>query len=120
MLSLPGALFVLLARAATIHLRVYHARQSLALAIVGDGRTTGLGGGRLGPGLDAAGRRRCSASSLFALVIAAYVGLLISWITGMVYALQGQVQPMPLFGALGRATPTRRAGQTHTNTRDHC
>ena len=38
------------------------------------------------------------AVALFALVIATYVGIVISWIAGMIYCLKGQVRPMPLFG----------------------
>jgi hypothetical protein len=44
-------------------------------------------------------------------VIATYVGVLISWIAGMIYSLKGQVRPLPLFGT--RST-RRRAPQTAT------
>jgi uncharacterized membrane protein len=96
LLSLPGALFVLLAR----HddpFGVYHARQSLRLVIIGIAAPIiwavlawifawiPLVGGMLGV-------------VLFALVIATYVGIAISWIAGMIYSLKGQVRPMPLFG----------------------
>ena len=36
--------------------------------------------------------------TLFALVPAAYIGLLIDWILGMAYALQGQARRTPLVG----------------------
>jgi len=110
LLSLPGALFVLLARRDDPY-AVYHARQSLRLAIVAMATPLiwavvawvlawiPIVGGMLGV-------------SLFALVIAAEVGVLISWIGGMIYSLKGQVRPLPLFGRrLARqrapqATPT--------------
>ena len=109
LLSLPGALFVLLARRDD-PFAVYHARQSLRLAIIGLAAPIvwavvawilawiPLIGGMLGV-------------VLFALLIAAYVGVLISWIAGMIYSLKGQVRPIPLFGA--RST-RRRAPQATT------
>jgi len=105
-LSLPGALFVLLARRDD-PFAVYHARQSLRLAIIGIAAPLvwavvawilawiPLIGGMLGV-------------VLFALVIATYVGILISWIAGMIYSLKGQVRPLPLFGT---RSPRRRAAQ---------
>jgi uncharacterized membrane protein len=97
LLSLPGALFVLLARRDDAF-AVYHARQSLAIVIAAIvtplawvvvawvcawiplvGAVVGL--------------------SLFALVIAAYAGLAVSWIVGMVFALRGLARPAPLVGA---------------------
>ena len=110
LLSLPGALFVLLARRDDPY-AVYHARQSLRLANVAIATPLiwavvawalawiPLAGGMLGV-------------ALFALVIATEVGVLISWIGGMIYSLKGQVRPLPLFGLrLARqrapqATPT--------------
>jgi uncharacterized membrane protein len=109
LLSLPGALFVLLARQDD-SFAVYHARQSLRLAIIGIAAPLvwvvaawilawiPLIGGMLGV-------------ILFALVIATYAGVLISWIAGMIYSLKGQVRPLPLFGT--RST-RRRAPQTTT------
>jgi uncharacterized membrane protein len=98
LLSLPGALFVLFA-CRDDSFAVYHARQSLVITIAAIvmplawaviawacawipivGALVGL--------------------SLFALVIAAYLGLLISWITGMIFALRGRSRPVPLVGAL--------------------
>ena len=106
LLSLPGALFVLLARRDD-PFAVYHARQSLRLAIIGIAAPliwavvawmlawVPIVGGMLGV-------------VLFALVIATYVGILISWIAGMIYSLKGQVRPMPLFGT---RSPRQRAAQ---------
>jgi uncharacterized membrane protein len=96
LLSLPGALFVLLARRDD-PFAVYHARQSLTLAIIGLATPLiwavvawmlawiPLFGAMLGV-------------ILFALVIAVYFGIAISWIAGMIYSLKGQVRPLPLFG----------------------
>ena len=116
LLSLPGALFVLLARRDD-PFAVYHARQSLRLAIIGIATPLiwavvawvlawiPLIGGMLGV-------------LLFALVIAVYAGLLISWIGGMIYSLRGEARPMPLFGvrpARRRAAPP---ATTTENTSD--
>src|SRR5262249_48975469 len=97
LLSLPGALVVLLTRRDD-PFATYHARQSLAIAVAAivvplawavvawicawiplAGVVIGL--------------------ALFALVIAAYIGLAASWIAGMVFALRGQARPVPLVGA---------------------
>jgi len=97
LLSLPGALFVLMARRDD-PFAVFHARQSLCLAIVTIATPLiwaiaawilawmPLIGGMLGV-------------VLFALVIAAYVGVLIGWIAGIISSLKGEVQPIPFFGA---------------------
>ena len=107
LLSLPGALFVLLARGDD-PFAVYHARQSLRLAIIGIATPViwavsawllawlPLVGGMLGV-------------ILFALVIATYLGIVISWIAGMIYSLKGQVRPMPLFGPRSRGRRTYQA-----------
>jgi uncharacterized membrane protein len=108
LLSLPGALFVLLARRNDLF-AVYHARQSLRLAIIGLLAPIGWAvvawilawipvvGGMIGV-------------VLFSLVIAIYVGVLISWVAGMIYSLKGQVRPLPLFGT--RSTRRRAAATT--------
>jgi uncharacterized membrane protein len=107
LLSLPGALFVLLARRDDLF-AVYHARQSMRLAIIGLAAPIvwaviawvlawiPLVGGMLGV-------------VLFALLIATYVGILISWIAGMIYSLKGQVRPMPLFGSRTTRRPAAEA-----------
>jgi uncharacterized membrane protein len=108
-LSLPGALFVLLARGDD-PFAVYHARQSLRLAITAIAAPLiwvvvawilawiPLIGGMLGV-------------ILFALVIASYVGILISWLAGMTYSLKGQARPLPFFGTRSNR---RRAAQPAT------
>jgi uncharacterized membrane protein len=113
LLSLPGALFVLLARRDD-PFAVYHARQSLALAIVA--LVTPLVWAILAWGLawipligGALG------IMLFALMIAVYVGLLIDWISGMAYALQGKAQRIPLTGPLAiRPPPAKSASPSET------
>jgi uncharacterized membrane protein len=110
LLSLPGALFVLLARRDD-GFAVYHARQSLVLAIATI--VTPLVWAILAwalawiPLIGA-----MLAVMLFALMLAALVGLLFSWITGLVYSLKGLVRPIPIVGA--RATRGRAAQPTPT------
>lgn len=97
LLSLPGALFVLLARRDD-SFAVYHARQSLALWLAA--LLLPLAWAvcawalawipLVGPVL---------AVALFALVLAAYCGLLVAWLTGMLYALQGRAKRLPVIGA---------------------
>ncbi len=111
LLSLPGALFVLLARRDD-SFAIFHARQSLALAIVA--LITPLIWGVLAWGLawiPLVGPML--GVILFALVIAAYVGLFFSWIAGMIYSLKGIVRPIPLIGA--RATRRRAAQPSPTS-----
>jgi uncharacterized membrane protein len=105
LLSLPGALLVLLTRRDD-PFAVYHARQSLAIAIAAI--VTPLAWvvvawplawiPYVGPVMGV---------TLFALVIGAYVGLAVSWVAGMIFALRGLVRPVPLVGA--RATRRPRA-----------
>jgi uncharacterized membrane protein len=114
LLSLPGALFVLLARRDD-PFAVYHARQSLRLAIIGIATPivwaalawalawVPLVGGMLGV-------------VLFALVLATYVGILISWVAGMIYSLRGQVRPMPLFGTRSHRRRAPQAAATPETT----
>ena len=53
---------------------------------------------------------------LFAMVIAAYVGVAISWGAGMIFSLKGQVQPIPLFGARSTRRRTHQATTTPETT----
>ncbi|MEO7912693.1 MAG: hypothetical protein ABIV47_23835 [Roseiflexaceae bacterium] len=114
LLSLPGALFVLLARQDDAF-AVYHARQSLRLALTGIAAPLiwavvawilawiPVIGGML-------------AIILFALVIATYAGIIISWIAGMTYSLKGQVRPIPLFGPRTKRRRTYQDIQTPETT----
>jgi uncharacterized membrane protein len=107
LLSLPGALFVLLVRGDD-PFAVYHARQSLRLALIGIAAPLlwavvawllawiPLIGGVF-------------AVTLFALVIATYAGIIISWVAGMIYSLKGQVRPIPLFGPRSKGRRTYQA-----------
>jgi uncharacterized membrane protein len=114
LLSLPGALFVLLARRDD-PFAVYHARQSLRLAIIGLAAPLVWGGvawilawiPTLGPMLSVI---------LFALLIAVYFGILISWIAGMIYSLKGQVRPLPLFGTRSTRRPAAQPVLTPETT----
>ena len=97
LLSLPGALFVLLARRDDLF-AVYHARQSLAITIAAIATPLAwavvawplawipIVGGVFGV-------------ALFALVIAAEIGLAASWIIGMIFALRGMARTTPFVGA---------------------
>jgi uncharacterized membrane protein len=113
LLSLPGALFVLLARRDD-PFAVYHARQSLALAIVV--LVTPLVWAILAWGLAWIPLIGAALGiMLFALMIAVYAGLLVDWITGMVYALQGKAQRIPLTGPLAiRQPPAKAASASET------
>ena len=100
LLSVPGALFVLLARRDDAF-AVYHARQSLAIAIAAI----------VTPLAWAAIAWPCAwipyvgaviGLSLFALVIATYCGLALSWVVGMVFALRGRTRPVPFVGGWAR------------------
>ncbi len=97
LLSVPGALFVLLTRRDE-PFALFHARQSLAIAIAAvgapliwaviawSGAWIPVGGPLIG-------------LSLFSLVIAVYLTLAVAWVTGMVFALRGEARLVPLVGA---------------------
>lgn len=96
LLSVFGALYVLLARRHDQY-AVFHAKQSLVIAATAAATLlawliVAWGGAWIpvvGPVIGL---------SLFALVIAIYLGLAFSWITGLVYALRGHIRPVPLVG----------------------
>jgi uncharacterized membrane protein len=105
LLSVPGALYVLLARRDDAF-AVFHARQSLAIAITA--RVTPLVWvvvAWAGAWIPVAGP--LVGLTLFALVIATYLGLAALWIAGMVFALNGMVRSLPVVGSW--ATPRRKA-----------
>lgn len=103
LLSLPGALFVLLTRRDD-PFAIYHARQSLAIVVAAI--VTPLAWAVVAwplawiPYIGAV-----IGVSLFALVIAAYIGLAVSWVAGMVFALRGLARPVPLVGARATRRP---------------
>lgn len=83
---------------------VYHTKQSMMLII------TAIGGfvvwvilGWLVSFVPFAGP--VIAIATFALVIALYIALLISWIIGMIYALQAKLKPVPLIGDWAERLP---------------
>jgi uncharacterized membrane protein len=96
LLSVVGALYVLLARRGDAF-AVYHARQSLALAVAALATPLAwvvcawvlLWVPLAGP---------VAAVALFALLLGVYLGLAIAWVAGMLYALQGRVKPIPFVG----------------------
>jgi uncharacterized membrane protein len=106
LLSLPGALFVLLTRRDDAF-AAYHARQSLELALIA--RITPLLWAVLAWALAWIPLVGAMLGViLFSLVIAVYAGLALSWAAGIVFALRGQVRQVPLAGlraALRRKAP---------------
>jgi uncharacterized membrane protein len=44
-------------------------------------------------------------AALFALVLAGYTGLIVSWVLGLVYALRGRMEPLPLMGRWAARRP---------------
>ena len=104
-LGAPAALYVLLARRDD-PFAVFHARQSLAIAVAAVATPllwaiiawAGAWIPTVGPLIGL---------TLFALVIAAYIGLAATWITGMVFALSGTIRSVPVVGSW--ATPRRKA-----------
>jgi len=97
MLSLPGALFVLLARRDDLF-AVYHARQSLAIVIAAI--VTPLAWAVVAwPAAWIPIVGAVIGVALFALVIAAEIGLAASWIIGMIFALRGMARTVPFVGA---------------------
>ena len=107
LLSAPAALYVLLARRDD-PFAVFHARQSLAIVVAAVAApllwaVVAWGGAwipTVGPLIGL---------TLFALVIAAYIGLAASWVAGMVFALKGTVRSLPVTGSW--VTPRRRVAQ---------
>lgn len=103
LLSLPGALYVLFARRDDAF-ATFHARQSLVQALVGIVLPIlwiVLGWllawvPLVGPMISVC---------LFGLVLAVYAVLVVDWIIGMVYALQGRMRRTPVAGPWALRTP---------------
>jgi hypothetical protein len=109
LLSLPGALYVLGAHRRD-RFAVYHARQSLAIALVAVAAPLAwLAVAWLLAWLPFFGP--VAGAALFALVIAVLIGLVIDTITGIVYALQGRVRAVALTGKLASRLPVGAAPQ---------
>lgn len=108
MLSLPGALLVLLLRPNDAFAQ-YHAKQALviALAAVLTPLLWAIGAWVLAWAVPVVGPML--GVMLFALVLAVLTGLLGSSIIGMAYALQGRLRPVPLVGHLAERRPRRPA-----------
>jgi uncharacterized membrane protein len=51
------------------------------------------------------------AAALFALVILIYIFLAVTWVIGMVYALQAKVKPVPVLGGWAERIPIRKLPQ---------
>lgn len=103
LLPIFGWLYVLLFQRKT-KFAVYHAKQSLGLTIVAIGAPVAwaivawivfwlpLAGPIIG-------------AALFALVILVYILLAVTWVTGMVYALQAKMKPVPVLGGWAERIP---------------
>ena len=98
LLSIVGAAYVLFARRKE-EFAVYHAKQSLGLGLLAIVILLiwGVAGWLLSwiPYLGF-----IFAVAAFALVIAAYIGLLIAWLFDMKFALDERMQPVPVVGGL--------------------
>lgn len=96
LLSLPGALIVLFTQRDD-PFATHHARQSLAiwLAVIGVPLLWAVVAWVLAwiPVIGAV-----MSVALFSLVLAVYTILLVSWIAGMIFSLQGVLWTMPLLG----------------------
>lgn len=96
--SVVGALGVLLLRR-NDRFAVYHAKQSLGLVLLAIVALLVWGVvGWVVSWVPYVGF--IFAMAAFALVIAAYITLVVSWIAGMKYALDEKMQPVPMFGGL--------------------
>ena len=107
LLSAPGALYVLLARRDD-PFAVFHARQSLAIVVAAVALPVLWGVvAWAGAWIPVAGP--LVGLTLFALVIAAYIGLGVTWLVGLAFALKGTVRPLPVVGTW--VTPRRNVAQ---------
>lgn len=105
LLSLPGALAVLLLRRGD-RLAVYHARQSLMITAAAVAAPLLWAAGAwllawvpmLGPMV---------AVVLFNLVLATYAWLAAAWVAGIVYALRGQCKGLPVLSRRARPVAER-------------
>ncbi len=98
LLSVVGAVFVLLFRRDD-RFAVYHAKQSLGLVLLAIAILIVWGvAGWLVSWIPYLGF--IIAIATFALVIAAYITLMIGWLFGMKSALEERMQPVPVVGGL--------------------
>jgi uncharacterized membrane protein len=98
LLNVIGAVFVLLFRR-NDQFAVYHAKQSLGLIVLaGVIFLVWAVVGWVISWIPFIGF--IFAMAMFALVIAAYIAITISWFLGMKYALGEQMQPVPMVGGL--------------------
>lgn len=103
LLSILGWLYVLLFHRKD-EFAAYHAKQSLGLTIIAVGTPAVWAVvAWIVSWLPLAGPTIAAAS--FSLVIVTYVVLIVSWITGMVYALQTKMKPVPVVGGWAERIP---------------
>ena len=103
LLSILGWLYVLLFHRKD-EFAAYHAKQSLGLTIIAIGvLVVWTVVAWIVSWLPLAGP--IIAVALFSLVIATYIVLAMSWVTGMVYALQAKAKPIPVVGGWAQRIP---------------
>ena len=96
LLPIVGWLYVLLFRRKD-EFAVYHAKQSMVLTMTAVGAPAAWAVvAWIVSWLPLAGP--IISVALFALVILAYVFLAVTWVIGMVYALQAKIKPVPVVG----------------------
>ncbi len=103
LLPIFGWLYVLLFQRKD-EFAVYHAKQSMILSIIALGAPVAwMAVAWIFAWLPLAGP--IIAAALFALVILTYIFLIVTWLVGMVYALQAKMKPIPVVGEWAARIP---------------
>ena len=103
LLSILGWLYVSLFRRED-ELAVYHVKQSLGLTLAAIGSfALWLLGSYVISWVPLVGPLLAAAS--FSQVILIYIVLVVAWVTGMVYALQAKMRPLPIIGKWAERIP---------------
>lgn len=109
LLPILGWLYVLLFRWKD-ELAVYHAKQSMMLTMTAIGAPAAWAVvAWIVSWLPLAGS--IIAAALFALVILVYIFLALTWVIGMVYALQAKIKPVPVLGGWAERIPIGKLPQ---------
>ncbi len=109
LLPILGWLYVLLFRWKD-ELAVYHAKQSMMLTMTAIGAPAAWAVvAWIVSWLPLAGS--IIAAALFALVILVYIFLAVTWVIGMVYALQAKIKPVPVLGGWAERIPIGKLPQ---------
>lgn len=109
LLPIFGWLYVLLFRKKD-EFAVYHAKQSMTLTMTAVGAPAAWAVvAWILSWLPLAGP--IISVALFALVILAYIPLAVTWVIGMVYALQAKMKPVPVLGGWAERIPIGKLPQ---------